>query len=52
MAKKKMSKQAVKKAHRIGDAVKKKGGADNPYAVGMAVEKKKLAKQRRKKAAK
>lgn len=45
--KKKMSKSAVKKAHEIGDKVKEKGGADNPYAVGMKVEKARLKKRRK-----
>jgi hypothetical protein len=50
MSKKKMPKAAVKKAHKIADAVKKSGsGVRNPYAVGMATEKKHLRKLARKK---
>jgi hypothetical protein len=48
MAKKKMAKAAVKKAHKIGDAVKRRGGVRNPYAVGMAAEKRHLRKMRAK----
>jgi hypothetical protein len=48
MAKKKMAKAAVKKAHKIARAIPA-GKVRNPYAVGMAAEKKHLAKQRRKK---
>lgn len=49
MAKKKMAKAAVKKAHRIARSVAKSGSARNPYAVGMAAEQRHLAKQRAKK---
>lgn len=49
MAKKKMPKAAVKKAHRIARAIPR-GKVDNPYAVGMAAEKKHLKKVRAKRA--
>jgi hypothetical protein len=51
MAKRKMAKPAVKKAHKIARAVARSGSSvRNPYAVGMAAEKKHLRKQRAKRA--
>jgi hypothetical protein len=50
MAKKKMAKAAIKKAHKIARAIGRSGGVKNPYAVGMAAEKRHLKKQRAKKA--
>jgi hypothetical protein len=45
---KKMPKAAVKKAHRIARAVGRSSAVKNPYAVGMAAEKKHLRKVRAK----
>jgi hypothetical protein len=42
--KKKMAKPALKKAHRIAREIPS-GKVDNPYAVGMAAEKKHLRKR-------
>ena len=49
MAKKKMAKAAVAKAHTIARRIPK-GQVDNPYAVGMAAEQKHLRKLKAKKA--
>jgi hypothetical protein len=45
---KKMPKAAVKKAHKIARKIARRGGVKNPYAVGMATEKKHLRKLRAK----
>jgi hypothetical protein len=51
MAKKKMAKAAVAKAHTIARRIPK-GSVDNPYAVGMAAEKRHLRALKAKKAKK
>jgi hypothetical protein len=45
---KKMAKPALKKAHKIARAIGRRGGVQNPFAVGMAAEKKHLKKLRAK----
>jgi hypothetical protein len=40
MMNEKMSKEKIKKGHKIGKVVKKSGSADEPFAVGMAAAKK------------
>jgi len=48
MAKKrKTPKATIKKAHKIARKIARSGGARNPYAVGMAVAKRKAAKRKR-----
>ena len=45
---KKTPKPTIKKAHRIADAIKRRGGVKNPYAVGMAQAKRSARKRKAK----
>jgi hypothetical protein len=52
MAKKKMAKPTIKKAHKIARSIKRsRSKVDNPWAVGTAVAKKAAAKRKRARAA-
>jgi hypothetical protein len=44
---KKTAKQTIVKGHKIARKIAKRGGVDNPYAVGMAQAKKSAAKRKR-----